>query len=149
MLTLEGYLQVLLSKLGIPLPDDMGNRDVFSLEIGRFTYHFKVHAERYLTIYSLVGNEGDIVDRALVGIMNLNHFSDEEYSPVFAYDVNAKKFLIWNRQKVCEIGNESVLPQLEAMMAANNMIETLMAQGEQRNDSVALDIKAPHIGIRC
>ncbi|WP_145562775.1 CesT family type III secretion system chaperone [Yersinia aldovae] len=149
MLTLTSYLHVLLRKLGVPFSENMGDDGIFSLKVDNFTYHFKVHSEKYLVIYSLVDASDTIVKECMSNILDMNHFSDEEHSPVFAYDNSARQFLIWNRQKAYDINDGSVLPQLEAIMAANEAIATLITHGKKELDAVVLGIKPQHMGIRC
>lgn len=149
MLVLADYLRVLLSKLGVPFPDDLSNDGIFSLKIGSFTYHFKVHGEKYVVIYSLVDASDAIINACMQHILAMNHFSDEEHAPVFAYDNSAKRFLIWNRQSSNDINDGNVIPQLEIMIATNDAIAAFIAQAENTSSQMVLDITPRHIGIFC
>lgn len=149
MLMLADYLRVLLSKLGVPFPDDLSNDGLFSLKIGGFTYHFKVHGENYVVIYSLVDASDAYINACMQDILAMNHFSDEEHAPVFSYDNSAKHFFIWNRQGSNNINDESVIPQLEAIIATNEAIAAFIAQAENLSCQTVLDITPRHIGILC
>ncbi|WP_376869257.1 CesT family type III secretion system chaperone [Aeromonas veronii] len=149
MLVLADYLRVLLGKLGIPFPDELSNEDVISLKIGYFTYNFKVHSEKFLVIYSLVDASDAINNACMKNILAMNHFSDEEHAPVFAYDNSTKQFLVWNRKSSNDINDENVIPQLEAMIATNEAIAAFIAQAEDVSSPMALDMTPRHIGILC
>ncbi|CAJ1769018.1 hypothetical protein PEKONANI_00330 [Aeromonas jandaei] len=149
MMVLADYLRVLLGKLGIPLPDELSNDGIFSLKIGDFTYHFKIHGGKFLVIYSLFDASDVINNTCMKNILMMNHFSDEEHAPVFAYDNSTKQFLVWNRQSSNDINDENVIPQLEAMIATNEAISAFIAQVENTSSPTALDMTPRHLGILC
>lgn len=149
MLVLADYLCVLLSKLGIPCPDELPREGIFSLKIGNFTYHFKIHGDQFLVIYALVEASDTVSNACMQGILAMNHFSDEEHAPVFAYDCSAKKYLVWNRQRAASINDENIIPQLEAIISTNEAIAAFIAEAEHESSQEVRDMAPRHIGILC
>jgi len=146
MSNLTECVDLLLGKIGIDTSTTDLDGDIVTLRVGSFFYHIKEHNEENLTIYTLIPHAGAINQNTLLDILSENHFSKGLLSPVFSYDKDANKLLLWNQQPIRSINAEELLDQLEAMISTSEATSTLLS--DRSNTELSLP-KAPENGIRC
>ena len=130
MSNLTNCFQLLLKKIGLDANAQNLNKEIISLKVGNFTYHFKEFPEDHLIIYSLLNNEPKVNMNILLCILNENHFSEQLAQPVFSYDKNKQQFVIWNRQLISVLTEQTILEQLEAMISSTEAIKTKLNKNE-------------------
>ena len=137
---------MLKKKIGLKTQKNNITDEIITLKIGEFSYHFKEHSMDSIVIYSLFDDLTDISNEKLLNILNENHFSDNELSTVFSYNKQVGCFLNWNRQKIQQVTEESILSQLEVMIQANETTQELLKQDSSVNQWSASLI--PPSGLR-
>ncbi|WP_435247133.1 CesT family type III secretion system chaperone [Vibrio sp. nBUS_14] len=147
MSNLHNCFKLLLKKIGLDATVQDLNKEIISLEVGNFTYHFKEFPTDNLVIYSLLDKMPEISMEELLSILNENHFSEQLMPPVFSYDQQNQQFLLWNRQSMQGSTKESILEQLEAVISSNETIQTVLNKDETENQ-LLVSPKAFQ-GIRC
>jgi len=144
---LHNCFQLLLKKIGFDTSVQDLNKEIISLEIGDNTYHFKEFPEDHLLIYSLLDKMPETSMEELLSLLSENHFSEQLMPPVFSYDQQTKLFLLWNRQSIQGLTEDSILEQLEAVISSNETIQTVLNKDETCNQlSSNSEIFS---GIRC
>lgn|GEM_PF-4240615 len=146
MTQLNNSFQLLVKKLGLDAAESL-NEEIISLEVGDFTCHFKEYPANHITLYTVLEKMPEVGMDLLLSILSENHFSEQLLSPVFSYDQNNQCFLIWNRQPVQGLTGDGILEQLEAVMAFNETVQTILSEGGN-DDHFAVSQREPH-GIHC
>ena len=136
-----------MKKIGLDATVQDLNKEIISLEVGNFTYHFKEFPTDNLVIYSLLEKMPEISMEELLSILNENHFSEQLMPPVFSYDQQNQQFLLWNRQSMQGSTEESILEQLEAVISSNETIQTVLNKDETENQLLVSPKEFQ--GIRC
>ncbi|AUI88508.1 hypothetical protein BS333_19505 [Vibrio azureus] len=127
---LTNCFQLLLKKVGLNANAKDLNKEIISLEIGNFTYHFKEFPKGHLIIYSLLDNESKVSSDTQLNALNENHFSEQLVQPIFSYDQKNEKFILWNRQSIPLITEQTILDQLEAMVSSTEAIQAKLNKNE-------------------
>ena len=127
---LTNCFQLLIKKVGLDANAEDLNKEIISLEIWDFTYHFKEFPEDHLIIYSLLDNESKVSSDTLLSALNENHFSEQLAQPTFSYDQQNHKFILWNRQSIPLITEQTILEQLEAMVSSTEAIQAKLNKNE-------------------
>ena len=130
MSSLTNCFQLLIKKIGLDANAQDLNKEIISLEIGNFTYHFKVFPEGHLVIYSLLDTESKVSCDTLLSALYENHFSEQLAQPVFSYDQQNQQFLLWNRQSIPLITEQTIFEQLEAIVSSTEAIQVELNKDE-------------------
>ena len=130
MSSLTNCFQLLIKKIGLDANAQDLNKEIISLEIGDFTYHFKEFPEGNLVIYSLLDTESKVSYDTLLSALNENHFSEQIAQPVFSYDQQNQQFLLWNRQSIPLTTEQTIFEQLEAMVSSTEAIQAQLNKNE-------------------
>ena len=130
MSSLTNCFQLLIKKIGLDANAQDLNKEIISLEIGDFTYHFKEFPEGNLVIYSLLDTGSKVSYDTLLSALNENHFSEQLAQPVFSYDQQNQQFLLWNRQSIPLITEQTIFEQLEAMVFSTEAIQAKLNKNE-------------------
>ena len=130
MSSLTNCFQLLIKKIGLDANAQDLNKEIISLEIGDFTYHFKEFPEGNLVIYSLLDTGSKVSYDTLLSALNENHFSEQLAQPVFSYDQQNQQFLLWNRQSIPLTTEQTIFEQLEAMVFSTEAIQAKLNKNE-------------------